>query len=219
MVKVIRSFPAPASLLIEAQKASGVCTKEDVTKRLQKDFHDKCYICELKGLQDPQVEHLLPHKNGKYPQRKFDWENLFWACPHCNSVKKQDKYDEGILDCCKEDPEELIYFELENHIVQVSAVDNSNKTAALTAELVNEVFNKTNTGMRTIVCQQRYNALNLEMNKLYDALENLKEKPDSKVVLRMLQALLQRESAFAAFKRHYIRKHKDDYPQLMTYVI
>lgn len=33
------------------------------------------------------MEHLLPHKNGKYLDRKFDWNNLFWACGHCNNVK------------------------------------------------------------------------------------------------------------------------------------
>lgn len=41
----------------------------------------------MKILQDPQVEHLLPHKNGKYKERKFDWDNLFWSCGHCNGVK------------------------------------------------------------------------------------------------------------------------------------
>ncbi len=64
MVKVKRTFPAPASLEIEI-------------RQLRDDFHNKCYICEMKNLQDPEVEHLLPHKNGKYWDRKFDWNNLF----------------------------------------------------------------------------------------------------------------------------------------------
>ena len=68
---------------------------------------------ELKGLQDPQIEHLLPHKNGKWPDRKFDWENLFWACGHCNRVKNQKKYEEGILNCCQRDPEEAMPFSSE----------------------------------------------------------------------------------------------------------
>ncbi len=110
MVKVERSFPAPESLAIEAQKINGSYREADVIKRLSEDFHEKCYICEMKGISDPQVEHLLPHKNGIYEERKFDWNNLFWACPHCNGVKNKDKYDTGIIDCCKEDPEKYINF-------------------------------------------------------------------------------------------------------------
>lgn len=77
MVKVLRSFPAPESLAAEAKKKTGRYDKPDVIDRLKKDFHNKCYICEMKDLQDPNVEHLLPHKNGKCLDRKFDWENLF----------------------------------------------------------------------------------------------------------------------------------------------
>lgn len=89
MVKVERSFPAPASLALESQKANGSYSMPDVVKQLKEDFHNKCYICELNELQDAQVEHLLPHLDGKYPKRKFDWNNLFWSCGHCNNVKNQ----------------------------------------------------------------------------------------------------------------------------------
>ena len=95
MVKVERSFPAPASLALESQKANGSYSMPDVVKQLKEDFHNKCYICELNELQDAQVEHLLPHLDGKYPKRKFDWNNLFWSCGHCNNVKNQRIYDEG----------------------------------------------------------------------------------------------------------------------------
>ena len=87
MIKVERSQPAPASLAKEAKKKNGECNKPDVTKQLKKDFHNKCYICGMDSLQDAVVEHRLPHKNGAYPERKFDWNNLFWSCMHCNSVK------------------------------------------------------------------------------------------------------------------------------------
>lgn len=87
MVKVERSFPAPKSLAMEAKKKDGSYSGMDVIERLKEDFNNKCYICELKDLQDPQIEHLLPHKNRKYLERKFDWNNLFWVCGHCNNVK------------------------------------------------------------------------------------------------------------------------------------
>ena len=80
MVRVKRSMPAPESLEIEKNKASGSYEKTDVVERLRKDFHNKCYICEMDNLQDPQVEHLRPHFNGKNIDLKFDWNNLFWSC-------------------------------------------------------------------------------------------------------------------------------------------
>lgn len=218
MIKIERSFPAPASLAIEAKKVSGKYDKPDVVKKLREDAHDKCYICGLKGLQDPIVEHLLPHKDGRYPDRKFDWNNLFWACGHCNGVKNQQKYDEGIIDCCKQDPEEFINFKLMNEVIDVSAKDITNEKAVLTAALVLEVFSLKNTGMRIYKSEMRFQELNKEMNKLYDNLEELNRKPDSKVVLRKLKAILRRESAFAAFKRNYIRDNKDRFPKLMAYI-
>ena len=82
MVKVERTLPAPASLLTESRKENGIYALTDVVQQLRQDFHDKCYVCEMKNLQDPQIEHLLPHKNGKYKDREFDWKNLFWSCGH-----------------------------------------------------------------------------------------------------------------------------------------
>ena len=118
-------------------------------ERLKKDFHNKCYICEMKELQDPNVEHLLPHKNGKYPERKFDWENLFWSCSHCNGVKNSGKYDDGILDCCKDDPEKVLSFSLVNDDVMITILNLGHEIQERTALLITEVFSLKNTGMRT----------------------------------------------------------------------
>lgn len=217
MIKVIRSYPAPASLSRESQKASGSYSKEDVVKQLQKDFHDKCYICELKGLQDPQVEHLKPHKNGLYHDLKFDWENLFWCCAHCNSIKNRKVYDEHILDCCKVDPEQYIYFRKSEKDVDISP-KVENDEARITAQLVSDVFNLRNSGMRTITSTQRLRELEKEMNALYDTLEKYRKNPNAIITLKKLEALLRKESAFAGFKRCYIREHIDQYPDLKSFI-
>lgn len=219
MVKIERSFPAPASLEAEARNPSGGSYSEaDVLQRLKEDFHNKCYICELSDLQDPEVEHLLPHKNRTYPERVFDWNNLFWACGHCNKVKNQRKYDEGILDCCNQDPEEVIFFRLQETKVIVRAKRENDSKAALTAKLVEEVFNLKNTAMRDYKRDLRFRKLNEEMNILYDNLEEMKKNPGSRVIMRKLQALLRRESAFAAFKRNYVRENRKQFPQLLQYI-
>lgn len=215
MVKVERTFPAPDSLLEESKKSNGSYSEPDVVSRLCSDFHDKYYICELKGLQDPQIEHRLPHFNGKYPERKFDWNNLFLSCGHCNNIKNQRKYDGGIIDCCKDDPEKLICFQFRNEDVFVFARDEDNVQAVLTAQLVMEVFHRKNTGMRIYKSEMRRSELMKEMNKLYAALEEMEENPDSQFTLRKTKALLRRESGFAAFKRCYVREHAERFPGLI----
>ena len=218
MVKVERSFPAPESLAAEAVKANGKYDGPDVIDRLRKDFHNKCYICEMKELQDPNVEHLLPHKNGKYPERKYDWENLFWSCGHCNGVKKSSKYDKGIIDCCRQDPEKSLYFRLKENDVMAGVKGSGGEIERRTALLVTEVFSVKNTGMRTYTSDERLKLLQKEMNILYKQLEKIHIHPASKAVMGSIRSLLRRESAFAAFKRCYVREHAAEYPELQKYV-
>ena len=218
MVKIERSFPAPESLAEEARKANGKYDRQDVIERLRRDFHNKCYICEMKELQDPNVEHFLPHKNGKYPERKFDWENLFWSCGHCNSIKNNGKYDDGIIDCCRQDPEKYLKFQIKNDNVVIDVNNFDNEVQKRTALLIEETFSLKNTGMRTYTSNERLRLLQKEMNILYRQLEKIHNNPDSKITLRILRSLLRRESAFAAFKRYYVREHAIEYPGLQQYV-
>ncbi|MBR3328908.1 MAG: HNH endonuclease [Atopobiaceae bacterium] len=85
MIGVRRSAQAPRVLMDSG--AQNRYRHDDVVDQLMKDFHGKCYICEIDDLQSIEVEHLLPHHNGKYPDRMFEWNNLFLSCRHCNSVK------------------------------------------------------------------------------------------------------------------------------------
>lgn len=218
MVKVERTLPAPASLLTESRKENGIYALTDVVQQLRQDFHDKCYVCEMKNLQDPQIEHLLPHKNGKYKDREFDWKNLFWSCGHCNNVKNQKKYEGQILDCCEVDPEKVLSFNIEMNDVKVLVKDSNDEKAIKTARLVEEVFNLKNTGMRVYKSELRFTLLQTEMNVLYINLNKFKENKNSVLTLRTLRGLLSRESAFAGFKRCYVRKHAKDYPELLEFL-
>ena len=100
----------------------------------------------------------------------------------------------------------------------VTAMDSADKRAVLTADLIQEVFNIKNTGMRVCKSALRLQKLNMEMNILYDNLEEMRRNPESKVVRRKLRALLRRESEFAAFKRNYVRENQDRFPQLAEYI-
>ena len=146
VVKIERSFPAPASLSVEKKKPSGSYTKPDVIDQLHQDFHGKCYLCEIDELQSIQVEHLKNQDGGKNRDHMFDWNNLFLSCPHCNNVKNQNKYKDRILNCCEEDPELHIDQRLLNGHVLVSPLDEL-QSSSLTAELITECFERTNTGI------------------------------------------------------------------------
>lgn len=75
MIKIDRCKTVPKSLAVEASKKYGSYNQPDVLQQLREDSNDKCYICELQGIADPQVEHLRPHYNRKIKERVFDWNN------------------------------------------------------------------------------------------------------------------------------------------------
>ena len=53
------------------------------------------------------------------------------------------------------------------------------------------------------------------MNTFYKLLENYKKFPRNRRYKKMIEASLQRRSAFAAFKRAYIRKRQREFPELL----
>lgn len=218
MIKIERNPIPPPSLAVEAQKAEGFYNKPDVIQRLKEDSHDKCYICELGGLSDPEVEHLRPHHNRKIMERVFDWNNLFYVCPHCNNLKKEAKYDDKIIDCCVDDPEEKLEQSYENEHVNVHNIVDE-ECAIMTAQLIQNCFEKHNTGIREAAYQHRIDCLAESMNILYKTLEKRKENPKSERYIKSLRASLNRKSIFAAFKRNYVRKHITDYPDLKDFLL
>lgn len=214
MVKIERTPVLPASLALEKKKMSGSYREPDVLRQLQHDFNGKCYLCEINELQSVEVEHLHPH--GGDIERKFAWDNLFYSCAHCNSVKNQSKYHDTILDCCEADPEAVLDQQFISGHVKVEPL-NETQEARMTAALLTECFELTNTGIREIECQIRVNALSITMTTLYKALEKYRANPSSRN-LRTLRGMLSRTYKFAGFTRTYVRNHLDKYPHLAEYV-
>ena len=211
MVKCERTYPPPASL---SQRKS--YNESDVIKKLKAVFHDKCYICELKNLQDGIVEHRIPHKGND--ALKYDWDNLFWACHHCNTWKNKKDVEYNVIDCCKEDPEQHLKFIYDpfSHMVIVKAKDTETSSRQ-TAKLIDNVFNVGNTGIRTNGKSQRMMELNKEWGiflKLLTEYRNNKSHLNSKKIT----ARLRRESSFSSFKRDYIREHCSEYKEFQEFI-
>lgn len=216
MIGVTRSPEVPMALTRGRSKDR--YRSQEVLDRLMEDFHGKCYICEISPLQSINVEHLRPHKNGAYPERMFDWNNLFLSCPHCNGVKAKPKYDEGIIDCCQRDPEALLEQDLIENEVHVRALVEDDDEASLTAELIEEVFMSDNPAARSYEADMRTKELQKRMNVLYSSLRAYKAGQGNTFAKRSIIAMLKPESKFAGFARCYVRKHIDRYPSLAPYV-
>ena len=110
MIRIERKMTEKAQRAItslgEAKRRNTTYNTPEVTAALREMFHGKCYICENRDITSWQIEHLRPHREEK--NLKYDWDNLFLACAHCNNTKLA-KYD-PIIDCTKEDVEKLIAF-------------------------------------------------------------------------------------------------------------
>lgn len=210
MVKVSRTQTPPAPL---AKQTNECYLDKEVIRQLEKDFNGKCYLCERDSLQSVEVEHLIPH--GDNNELKYKWENLFLCCAHCNSVKNQRKYYGKILDCCKEDPERVINHILEHKKVLVSPSEpnETSENTIMTAQLLTECFEKTNTGIREIECQNLVNELTETMNLLYKILYEYKTNASNENLM-YLKTMLCRKYRFAGFTRAYVRKHITDFPAL-----
>ena len=214
MVKIERTPTPPASLAIEKPKASGKYNLEDVVTQLHTDAHGKCYLCEQDELQSIEVEHLVPHHGDI--DLKFDWNNLFYSCAHCNSVKNRSQYEKDILDCCVTDPETVIHQAFVNGEVVVTPLLETPE-AQNTADLVRDCFELRNTAIRCLESQNKVNALKRTMNLFFKKLDEL-EKGTNRRTLRVVCGMLNRQYKFSGFTRAYVRDHLEKYPDLASYV-
>ncbi len=217
MVKIERTPTPPASLAVESAKANGSYGKPDVWKQLREDFHGKCYLCENDKATSVEIEHLIPHKGDK--NLKFDWNNLFFSCAHCNSMKNKREYDGKILDCCRTEPEACLNQNLRDGHVAVEPLEDyrDDETVCQTAKLITECFECKDTGARVHESQVIFEELSGTMNVLYRTLTAYKVKPEGKP-LRTLRAMLNRSYKFSGFSRTYVRLHLAEYPDLAEYV-
>lgn len=223
MIKVERKLTSKAQKAIESlQKAkvkNSSYNTEEVNIALREMFYGKCYICENKEITSYQIEHLFPHRGDK--ELKYDWNNLFLACAHCNNTKR-DKY-EPIIDCTKENVEELIafrkkgYFGTDEELV-FEKLDNRKETIN-TEKLLREVYYGS-TPQKKMEAKILRRTLRKELSKFKEYVREYQEAEDEEK--EDLKCLLRRQlgsgSPFAAFKRWLIRDNRERYPELMKYI-
>lgn len=203
-----KSQPAPDCLAQEKTKARGDYKCGDVLSRLQHDFKNKCYICETKAPTAINVEHFRPHKGDM--DRKFDWNNLYLSCAHCNNIKGGG-YEE-ILD--PTNPNDNIELRLRCRMkplpfeqVKIEALDADPQTI-MTGELILAVFNGT-TNLKSLESSNLREKLLTEIRQFQDYLcayfATGCSEAEKDYLGRKIETHLSNASAFTSFKRWIIR--------------
>jgi len=204
MVKIDKTLPAPRPITSSKDYQQGL-----VFETICKDFHCKCYLCEDRPT-SINIEHIVPHKGDK--ALKYKWENLFFACAHCNNIKGT-KYN-NVIDCTKDDPEETIRFKFEPLPRTEPEFElkgaNTAPGVVQTVELLNKIFCKPPTGMKTKeaieLCRHLYKEVKdfvREVEEYFDAIDCCanEDKCYTYVANRLV-----RSAPFAAFKRTLARE-------------
>ncbi len=203
MIYVQKTSSIPSSLIRQTSYR-----ESDVIEQLNSDFYGKCYICEQKeSITTYHVEHFIPHRGDD--TLKYDWNNLFLSCGHCNSVKTAKIFDD-ILNCndsthqveeairhyCNPFPKEIAIFE-----VKISSVKANN-----TRDLLDKTFNGEHTGFKKLESANLRAMLLKEIKDFTDLFEGFEEDEDEKEYYRnKIIQHLKSDSAFTAFKRWIVR--------------
>lgn len=146
MFNTVRSIDTPHCLCAERYN-----TKE-VVDILEPMFFGKCYLCEQDELSDPEIEHFDPHEGNV--AKKYDWNNLYYSCGRCNSIKS--KIHKNLLDCC--DPSVDVFRAIQcllpstpDSLVYVQATGNPvDEQTRNTVVLIEKCYNEKNTPLRGI---------------------------------------------------------------------
>nr|WP_302592486.1 HNH endonuclease [uncultured Marvinbryantia sp.] len=223
MIKVERKVTEKAQKAMEslqrAKEKNDTYNTPEVNRALREMFHGKCYICENKQVTSYQIEHLHAHRGDR--DLKYDWNNLFLACAHCNNTKLG-KY-EPIVDCTKENVEEMIafrkkgYFGTEEQLLFEPLIFN--EEIMNTIKLLQEVYYGS-TPQKRMEAKILRRILRKELSEFKEYVREYREaEDDEKEDLKyLIKQQLENSSSFAAFKRWLIRDNKDMYPELMTYI-
>lgn len=221
MIKITKSQPAPPCLEIEKAKNNGDCKCNDVIHRLKEDFFNKCYLCETKEPASINIEHFRPKGNDK--DLEFDWNNLFWACNHCNKIKSTRT---ELLNCTSpnDNVEMAIRYFIYPFPKELTKLDikiDSTKTQN-TKKLLLDIYNgKTDlsiiesANIRSILIKEIQHFQNLLTRHYEDSIEDQFKSSYKRLIIESLS----RTTNFAAFKRWIIRDNGDymvDFGQYIT---
>jgi hypothetical protein len=198
-----RPLPDGVTITSDNDYRSGV-----VFNTLVEDCHSKCYICEDKPT-SINVEHIVPHRSDI--ALRFDWNNLFLACGHCNNIKGA-RYDD-IINPTAIDPESCIALsvEIDENFVEYVGVAVLNKDAVTlkTAELLGYVYNGGSTSIKEVECANLRNEHLLpDVQRFRQYIKGYCAEPGLGYDV-LIKKEISRSAKFAAFKRKIVRDNPE----------
>ena len=197
MIQLQKTTTAPASLA-NKKRYDG----DDVKDLLAKDHYDKCYICERQRTTDFQIEHL--HSQEHYPNERYNWENLFFACSYCNT-KKSSHFD-GIVNPTNEAIEEKIEQNLNYSENKADFItDDTSEAIQQTIALLNRIFNGKNR-MRDFKEERFFEEFLSKMNKFEQAINDYFSTPTPETK-QVIKELLSIKEEFLGFKYWVIKNN------------
>jgi hypothetical protein len=212
-----KSQPAPACLAIEKAKRNGNYNCGDVLERLQEDFKNKCYICEQKAPISINTEHFVAHRGNI--DLKFDWNNLFYCCAHCNNTKLAKPIYDKLLNCTiqLDGVDVRIKYHMKalpkdsNEKVTITPIETDEKVLN-TIDLLLAVYNGANTPNKRIQTDNLRKNLAKELRRFHENIDNFYQddiEKDEKIGFKKeIERLLRPRAAFIAFKKWIIRDNE-----------
>ena len=205
MVKIDRSpLPPGKTITKETDYTSG-----SLYELLKSDFNEKCYIYEDKAAKRGiEIDHRHAHKGDA--ALKYDWNNLFFACHHCNRLKNACY---NIIDCTQDDPEEYFNLEIKPEI-KMEIIITKIKDAPFvdeTVRLLERVFNGESRPIMRDECIDLRNAICDAVRCFNDLLACHANETDVDIKSAFAASIkisIDRKSSFAAFKRSVIRNNQ-----------
>ncbi|HHX8585405.1 TPA: HNH endonuclease [Vibrio diabolicus] len=204
MFNVTRTYPAPDSI------ANKQYNKDDVLKKLKPMFFEKCYLCERDDIQDVEVEHFVPHQSNR--ALKYDWDNLYYSCSRCNSIKSNTHIN--LLDCADSniDVGKLIRCLMPSTPdgkinVEATSINNRCDRTENTVKLLEKCYNLENTALRGISREALMEQMWEHYTELLLARQVLRKKKsgrsDKKRAEETIEAMLDVKHPFSIFWRYY----------------
>lgn len=172
-------------------------TNKTNKKYLAKDFEHRCAYCDdldkyNGGERSYHVEHFAPKE--KFPELKFTYDNLLYACPYCNE-SKSDAWpsdeatinvvnNEGFLDPCKDEYYKNLY-------------RNEDGSIGYSTELGKYIYTKLN------LCLKRHQ-VNYNLNQINKRIDALQEMINAK------KAVEQDVTALEALHYQLLKEFRED---------
>ncbi len=209
--------------------------KNNILLILQKEFLNKCYLCENDNLTDAQIDHFKP--KSKYLELIYNINNLFYACSRCNRLK-------GVVDNIIDHTNNAHhidwimcnYYYLSNQIIiskneTIAADEQYVVTINNTIKLLQKIFhqklgiNKNDSQNTQIIyesnCSNLLKKIKIAVTELLNILieyqryisdiggeiEQAESKQNRCIII--IKQLISQKSPFSAFKRQIIKDSKD----------